>query len=84
MIIILQLSESAGIYIPKTAMPIGISTRGIPTIKLAEHWFSWLQANMDYDQLIMVTSNGRDFWIHISCRKIMSKNRHQIIRYMKK
>lgn len=34
MLIILQLSESAGIYIPKTAMPIGMSTRGIPTKNL--------------------------------------------------
>ena len=38
----------------------------------------------DYDQLIMETSNGRDFWIHVSCRKNKRKNRHQVLRLSKK
>ena len=52
--------------------------------ELAERWFSWLQANTEFDQLIMETSNGRDFWIHVSCRKNAKKNRHQVLRLTKK
>lgn len=28
-------------------------------------------------QTIMETSNGRDYWIHVSYKKNCSKNRHQ-------
>lgn len=35
-------------------------------------------------QAIMETSNGRDYWIHVSCKKNSSKNRHQVIRELRK
>ena len=38
----------------------------------------------DFDQLILETSNGKDFWIHVSCRRNRRANRHQVIRYLKK
>lgn len=44
----------------------------------------FLEHHTDFDQLIMETSNGRDFWIHVSCRKNKSKNRHQVLRLTKK
>lgn len=71
------LGEAADIFIPKTAYTI-------PDKELAERWFSWLQASTDFDQLIMETSNGRDYWVHVSCRKNKSKNRHQVLRLTKK
>lgn len=46
-------------------------------MEIAERWFSWLQSHTDYDHLILETSNGRDYWIHISCRKNKKANRHQ-------
>lgn len=35
-------------------------------------------------QAIMETSTGRDYWIHVSCKKNRSKNRHQVIRELRK
>lgn len=35
-------------------------------------------------QAIMETSTGRDYWIHVSCKKNSSKNRHQVIRGLRK
>ena len=30
------------------------------------------------------TANGKDYWIHISCKKNMKKNRHQVLHLTKK
>lgn len=35
-------------------------------------------------QAIIETSNRRDYWIHVSCKKNNSKNRHQVIRELRK
>lgn len=78
------LGEAADICIPKTAYTDWDDNKAHTDIELAERWFTWLQAHTDFDQLIMETSNGRDFWIHVSCRKNKSKNRHQVLRLTKK
>ena len=78
------VGEAADIFIPKTAYTNWDDNKAHADKELAERWFSWLQANIDFDQLIMETSNGRDFWIHVSCRKNKSKNRHQLLRLTKK
>ena len=41
-------------------------------------WFEWIKSNTNFDQLIMETANGRDYWIHVSCRKNIKANRHQV------
>ena len=76
--------EAADIYIPKTAYTDWDDNKAHTDKELAERWFSWLQSHTDYDQLIMETSNSRDFWIHVNCRKNKSKNRHQVLRLTKK
>lgn len=78
------LGEAADIYIPKTTYTDWDDNKAHTDKELAERWFSWLQSHTDYDQLIMETSNGRDFWIHVSCRKNIKKNRHQVLRLTKK
>lgn len=78
------LGEAADIYIPKTAYTDWDDNKAHTDKELAERWFSWLQSHTDFDQLIMETSNGRDYWIHVSCRKNKSKNRHQVLRLTKK
>ena len=35
-------------------------------------------------QAIMETSKGRDYLSHVSCKKNRSKNRHQVIRELRK
>ena len=78
------LGEAAGIYIPKTAYTDWNDNKAHTDKEIAERWFSWLQSNTDFDQLIMETTNGRDYWIHVSCRKNKTKNRHQVLRLTKK
>lgn len=78
------LGEAADIYIPMTPYTDWDDNKAHTDKELAERWFSWLQSHTDYDQLIMETSNGRDYWIHVSCRKNKSKNRHQVLRLTKK
>ena len=51
---------------------------------LAKKWFEWIITHTDFDQTIMETANGRDYWIHVSCKKNRSKNRHQVIRDLRK
>ena len=78
------LGEAADIFIPKTAYTDWDDNKAHTDKELAERWFSWLQSHTDFDQLIMETSNGRDYGIHVSCRKNKSKNRHQVLRLTKK
>lgn len=47
-------------------------------------WFDWIATHCNFDQLILETENGRDYWIHVSCRKNLKANRHQIFRDMHK
>lgn len=49
----------------------------------AELWMQWLQANTDFDQLILETANHREYWIHVSCRRDSTRNRHQVLRLTK-
>ena len=49
-----------------------------------KEWFDWLQANTDFDQLILEHDSKGSYWIHVSCRKNKSKNRHQVIRNLVK
>lgn len=39
-------------------------------------WFSWIMDNCCFDQLIWEYG-----WIHVSCRRDISKNRQQVIEY---
>ena len=82
--VIIPLGKTVDNYIPKTAYTDWEDNKAHTGNELAERWFSWLQSHTDYDQLIMETSNGRDYWIHVSCRKNKSKNRHQVLRLTKK
>ena len=78
------MTKSANIYILKTAYTDWYDNKDHTDKELAECLFSWLQSHTDYDQLTMEASNGRDYWIYVSCRKNKSKNRHQVVRLTKK
>ena len=77
------LGEAADIQIPKTPYTAWDDNRQHTDMETAEKWFSWLQTHTDFDQLIMETRNGRDYWIHVSCRKNRKANRHQVLRLTK-
>lgn len=53
-------------------------------MEILTHWFTWIMDNCDFDQLIKETSNRRIYWIHVSCRKDRTQNRHRVICFLQK
>lgn len=78
------LGEAADIRLPLTSYTAWDDNRRHTDMEVARRWFDFIERNCDFDQLILETSNGKDFWIHVSCRRNRKKNRHQVIRYLKK
>lgn len=76
------MGEAADIRIPKTPYTDWDDNKAHTDMDIAHRWFTWLETHTDFDQLILETENGRDYWIHISCKKNRSKNRHQVFRDM--
>ena len=54
----------------------------IPDRLTGMRWFAWLMENTTFDQLIW-ERRGSTCWIHVSCRKDLTLNRHQVL-YMRK
>lgn len=78
------LGEAADIHVPLNAYSDWDDNKRHTNMELAKQWFDFLEHHTDFDQLIMETSNGRDYWIHVSCRANRKKNRHKIFRDMRK
>ena len=78
------LGEAADLRLPLTPYTAWDDNRRHTDLETAHRWFDWLERNTDFDQLILETANGKDFWIHVSCRRNRRANRHQVIRYLKK
>lgn len=75
--------EAADIHIPLYDFKDSTGSR-LTDIETAREWMQWLTDNTDFDQLILETMNRRIFWIHVSCKRNRSLNRHQVIRFMQK
>lgn len=54
----------------------------IPDRLTGMRWFAWLMENTTFDQLIW-ERRGSTCWIHVSFRKDLTLNRHQVL-YMRK
>ena len=78
------LGEAADIRLPVTPYTAWDDNKQHTDMETANRWFDFLERHTDFDQLILETSNGKDFWIHVSCRRNRRANRHQVIRYLKK
>ena len=78
------LGEAADIFIPKTPYTEWSDGLAHTDMDILNRWFDWLISHTNFDQAIIETTNGKDYWIHISCRKNKKANRHQVFRYMKK
>lgn len=79
-----MLGEAADIKLPLTSYTFWTDNKQHTDVETAHKWKDWLERNVNFDQIILETSNGRDYWLHISCRRNLKANRHQIIRYLKK
>lgn len=51
----------------------------IPSISEGKKWFEYIRKNLPYDQLIWEHSSSGSYWIHVSCKRDVSKNRKQVI-----
>lgn len=78
------MGEAADIHIPLNDYSDWDDNKRHTNMELAKQWFDFLEHHTDFDQLIIETSNGRDYWIHVSCQANRKKNRHQIFRDMRK
>ena len=73
------LGEAADIRLPQTAYTSWKDGRPHTDMETAYRWLTFLKDHTDFDQLILETTNGLDYWLHISCRKNSTKNRHQVL-----
>lgn len=78
------LGEAADIRLPLTSYTAWDDNKRHTDMEVARSWFDFIERNIDFDQLILETANGKDYWIHVSCRRNRRANRHQVIRYLKK
>ena len=78
------LGAAADIRLPVTFYTAWDDNKQHTNLEVAHKWIDWLERNVNFDQIILETSNGHDYWLHISCRKNLRANRHQVIRYLKK
>lgn len=73
------LGEAADIALPKADYTSWADGKHHTDMETAHRWFTYLKEHTDFDQLILETTNGHDYWIHVSCRKNRKKNRHQVL-----
>lgn len=74
------LGEAADIRLPLTPYTSWDDNLRHTDMDTAHRWFGFLRDNTDFDQLILETRNGRDYWLHVSCRRNIKANRHQVNR----
>lgn len=63
------LGEAADIRLPRTPYTSWKDGRAHTDMEIARRWYTFLKEHTDYDQLILESKNGLDYWIHVSCRK---------------
>lgn len=54
-------------------------------MKKLQNWFDYIKHNLDFDQLIKerATKNSQQWWIHVSCKPDLRKNRHAVFELVK-
>ena len=78
------LGEACDIRLPVSKHTTQRDGKAHTDKEILNSWFDWIVTNTDFDQAIIETANGKDFWIHVSCRANKRKNRHQVIRNLQK
>lgn len=78
-----KTGEAADIHIPVYDFVASDGTHHT-NMEILNRWFNWIMDNCDFDQLIKETSNRKTYWIHVSCKRDRSKNRHQVITFLLK
>ncbi len=55
----------------------------LPSIEEGREWMRWIMDNCTFDQLLWERS-GHTTWLHVSCKRDTSKNRHMVRSIMKR
>jgi hypothetical protein len=72
--------EAADIQVPRKYWPFCVTTQE----QMARILWEWMRDCLpDYDQLILEHS-GTTYWVHVSCRIDLTKNRRTAIKLTKK
>ena len=75
--------EACDIHIPVHGLTNGQGQR-LTNTDILNRWFTWIMDHCDFDQLIKETSDRCIYWIHVSCKRDRTKNRHQVIHFLLK
>lgn len=52
--------------------------------EILDQLFCWIKDHCDFDHLIKETANRRTYWIHVSCKRDPSQNRHKVTHFLLK
>ena len=77
------LGEACDIRIPEYDFR-GEQGQRFTNTDILDRWFTWIMNNCDYDQLIKETTGRRIYWIHVSCKRVRTRNRRQVIHFLQK
>lgn len=77
--------EAADIQLPYRAVQEGSKVSKVQDLELGKKWFEYLKT-LPHDQLIWERDSptSNHYWIHVSCRIDLSKNRNQCIPLLNK
>ena len=71
--------EAADIQVPRKHWPFSVTSQQ----QMASILWEWMRESLpDYDQLILEHS-GATWWVHVSCRIDLTKNRHKAFKIEK-
>jgi len=73
------MGEAADIQIARRWWPLSVGSEE----QMARFLFNWMKEHIPYDQLILEHSRRGSWWVHVSCRIDMKKNRGQALQLMK-
>ena len=51
----------------------------LPSTRVGQEWMEWIRTHCEFDQLIYEKLKSGVRWIHVSCKRLLSKNRKQVI-----
>lgn len=71
---------AADLCLPKTCYTDWDDGRAHTDMEEAERWVEFIRQHTSFDQCILETHNGRDFWLHVSCKVNAALNRHEVKR----
>ena len=71
---------AADLSLPKTCYTDWDDGRAHTDMEEAERWVEFIRQHTSFDQCILETHNGRDFWLHVSCKVNAALNRHEVKR----